>query len=50
VKDIVAHSKRVLVESKRLVDLVNNLISEEEDISAPARDTALATYHLTTAY
>jgi hypothetical protein len=53
VHQIVQHSKRVLVESKRLVDLVLSLDHEgangssdqqEEDISAPARETALATY------
>jgi hypothetical protein len=43
VVEIVAYSKRVLLESKRLVDRVLSLVSEEEDISAPARDTALAT-------
>eukprot|EP00026_Physarum_polycephalum_P001130 Phypoly_transcript_01131.p1 GENE.Phypoly_transcript_01131~~Phypoly_transcript_01131.p1 ORF type:complete len:1170 (+),score=184.24 Phypoly_transcript_01131:39-3548(+) len=55
VHQIAQHSKRVLVESKRLVDLVLNLDHEgtngasdqqEEDISAPARETALATFEL----
>ena len=48
VVQILGYARRVLMQSKCLVDLVLNLIEgagrEEEDISAPARDTALATY------